>query len=87
MTGQPVHYGSGGWCLPAARGCAIGQALCAMQGQHEQALQHLQAAQELAPQHALPKLLLGAAHLGHAMSRKVANRHMTVLTAFAHLEV
>ena len=57
------------------------------QGQHEQALEHLQAALQLAPEAALPRLLLGAAHLGHAMSRKVAYRNMTVLTAFAYLQV
>ena len=57
-----------------------------VQGQHDQALEHLQAALQLAPEAALPKLLLGVAHLGHAMSRKVANRHMTVLTAFAYLQ-
>ena len=70
----------------------LGSAACvshfnAGQGQPKAALEHLEAAQKLAPEAALPKLMLATAHLSQAMTRKVQNRHFTILTAFAHLQV
>ena len=58
-----------------------------MQAQPKAALEHLEAAEKLAPEAALPKLMLATAHLSQAMSRKITNRHYTVLTAFAYFQV
>ena len=58
-----------------------------MQAQPKAALEQLEAAEKLAPQAALPKLMLATAHLSQAMSRKIPDRHLTVLTAFAYFQV